>query len=352
SAYDYAFAGCTALEEIDISGLRTGGDHIFDGCEKLTTVTMSSLTHVGKYMFRGCEKLEGIEYYSDIIPDYAFAGCKLLDDFTYSGETLRYFGAYAFANTAIEEFTLPDGIYTVGAHAFEGSSLKKLTFSQDTDVSFGASVFAGCDTVSFDGANVVDGMLVKGDTLVLAPAANGAITSLPSGIKKIGAGAFAGTEITSIDLSGITEIGEYAFAESMLQSVSLDIANIPKGAFQGCTSLRTVTFSNAIVSIGDYAFANCSDLMNNLSLPAVKSVGAYAFYCTPVEGLTANALESIGAYAFYGHNFQSSVKDRAVIVLPALHEVGSFAFARNLDYKGFESNYGSALTSVELGAVT
>lgn len=352
SAYDYAFAGCTALEAIDISGLRTGGDHVFDGCTELTTVTMSSLTHVGKYMFKGCEKLDSVEYYSDVIPDYAFAGCVLLDDFTYSGEALRSLGSYAFADTAITEFTLPGGTYTVGAHAFENcGSLTKLTFTQDADVSFGASVFAGCNPVSLDGANVTDGMFVKGDTLVFAPAASGAVT-LPSGITEIGAGAFAGTGITSVDLTGVSVIGEYAFAESMIESVSLDIASIPEGAFRGCTALEEVTFSNAVVSIGDYAFANCENLMMNLSLPAVTSVGAYAFYCSPVEGLTANALVNIGAYAFYGHNFQSNAKDRAVVTLPALSEVGSFAFAKNPGYIGAASNYGNAFTSVELGAVT
>ena len=354
TAYDYAFAGCTALEEIDLSGLRTAGKHVFDGCTNLETVTVSQTTRFGSYMFNNCEKLTQAEYYGDSIPDYLFNGCTQLASFTFRSDAVSYLGAYAFADTALTQVTLPNGTYKLGDHAFANcANLNTVTLSAKTDVSFGTSVFKDCGAFAFSGASdtlsVVDGALVRGSTLVLVPFASGEYT-IAGGITAIGSVAFAGTAVTSVDLSGISEIGEYAFAESAIQTVDLSGLNVVSdGAFYACASLNDVTFSNATTRIGDYAFAQCGKLAKKIVLPAVTEIGNHAFDSTPIIGITGDQIQSVGNYAFYGHNFITDASN--TVALPALESVGDFAFARNLNYKGSASNYGKGFTAMSLGPV-
>ncbi len=354
TAYDYAFAGCTALEEIDLSGLRTAGKHVFDGCTNLETVTVSQTTRFGSYMFNNCEKLTQAEYYGDSIPDYLFNGCTQLASFTFRSDAVSYLGAYAFADTALTQVTLPNGTYKLGDHAFANcANLNTVTLSAKTDVSFGTSVFKDCGAFAFSGASdtlsVVDGALVRGSTLVLVPFASGEYT-ITGGITAIGSGAFAGTAVTSVDLSGISEIGEYAFAESAIQTVDLSGLNVVSdGAFYACASLNDVAFSNATTRIGDYAFAQCGKLAKKIVLPAVTEIGNHAFDSTPIIGITGDQIQSVGNYAFYGHNFITDASN--TVALPALESVGDFAFARNLNYKGSASNYGKGFTAMSLGPV-
>ena len=282
-------------------GTLTIGRHAFDGCTNLETVTVSQTTRFGSYMFNNCEKLTQAEYYGDSIPDYLFNGCAKLASFTFRSDAVTYFGAYAFADTALTQVTLPNGAYKLGDHAFANcASLNTVTLSAKTDVSFGTSVFKDSGEFTFSGASdtlsVADGALVRGSTLVLVPFASGEYT-IAGGITAIGSGAFAGTAVTSVDLSGISEIGEYAFAESAIQTVDLSGLNVVSdGAFYACASLNDVTFSNATTRIGDYAFAQCGKLAKKIVLPAVTEIGNHAFDSTPIIGITGDQIQSVGNY--------------------------------------------------------
>ena len=71
----------------------------------------------------------------------------------------------------------------------------------------------------------------------------GGIYRVPAGVRKIGAGAFAGnTNITGID-----------FSDSSVEKID-------EGAFKGCTGLTELTIPASIKTIGDSAFENCVNL--------------------------------------------------------------------------------------------
>ena len=83
---------------------------------------------------------------------------------------------------------------------------------------------------------------------------------------------WGGHEVKSVDFSGVVgpaTIGTYAFS--------------------GCTSLKSVTFSNYITGIGDYAFNGCTSL-EVVTLPDdLTSIGDHAFSgCTGLKHLTFN----------------------------------------------------------------
>lgn len=106
---------------------------------------------------------------------------------------------------------------------------------------------------------------------------------------------------TVIVKEGVTHIGNYAFNEGQITSISLpsSLKTIGDYAFYG-TSIQALTIPGKVESIGDYAFFACSEL-KSISIPSsVKTIGDGAFLkCYNLEKVTfASGLRSIGSRAF------------------------------------------------------
>ena len=80
--------------------------------------------------------------------------------------------------------------------------------------------------------------------------------------------------------SGVTSIGDYAFSEcSSLTSVTIpdNVTSIGDRAFEDCSSLTSVTIPDSVTSIGNYAFYHCDNLTSVTIPNSVTSIGDSAF---------------------------------------------------------------------------
>lgn len=80
---DYAFAGCTTLESIDLPNLTSAGNYAFYNCDKLTSISFPNLITVGSYAFSDCNKLTSFDIPNvRSIGDSAFSYCTTLREIT------------------------------------------------------------------------------------------------------------------------------------------------------------------------------------------------------------------------------------------------------------------------------
>ncbi len=84
------------------------------------------------------------------------------------------------------------------------------------------------------------------------------------------------------------------------------------GAFEDCTSLSSIDFSNSLSlqEIGDYAFSGCSKINSNLHFQqSLTSIGNFSFaFCSNlscVDFHSSSSLKTINSYAFFqDHNLE------------------------------------------------
>ena len=78
------------------------------------------------------------------------------------------------------------------------------------------------------------------------------------------------------------------------------VGDIPySGTVPSPTSLIAVTVGSSVTSIGNYAFQGCTSLAS-VSMPAATSIGASAFQgCTSLASVSMPLVTSIGDSAFY-----------------------------------------------------
>lgn len=358
TAYDRVFLGCTSLKSFDMSELHVSGNSVFSGCTSLTTIDTDKYTAIGSGMFSdldyyyqeyvrlgnnygyvtrmrhydACTKLgtEGaITIKTSTVRDNAFENCTGITNVTFDGVSDIVIGSYAFAGcTNLSTFNLANGstVKSLGLHSFD-----------DTEVT------------SFGGES---GAIIRNNTLIKYTGDAEAYT-VPSGITAIGAYAFAGSNVTAVDLSQaqITEIGAYAFAETGITSVEIpaSVVSLGDGVFADCASLTQITFEegSALTAIPAYAFSGTG--ITSITLPAtVRAVGSFALTATPITSFsyapTADAtfgdsvfyncaqLEAItladnirimGDYVFAGCTSLTRV------TLPSLTALGAYTFAGN-----------------------
>lgn len=375
TAGDGAFSECTALASIDISELRVTGSEVFSNCTKLANVTTSKYTNIGTNMFAGCTALKSFVFKGSYLKEGAFNGCSALTSFTFEPEDeFLGIGNYALAGVKISTITLPNGTYSIGESAFEGcSSLKEVVLSSDTVLIGGQSTpFANCEKFgkfSINGESakysIGDGLTVK-DAGVLYNKNKTQILSVPtaktdfellSSVASIADGAFAGSKaISTFDLSGVSEIGKYAFAGSTIKTVTFgSIAALPEGVFANCSKLTDVNGIGGVLRVGAYAFKGTTAL-RSVTLASATSIGDYAFQNSGVTEVVAANVESIGKGAFASSklsvaNFEkaTSIGDRAFAVCNNLTSA-KFGGVSEMGKEVFVSS--SALTNVTFGRGT
>jgi hypothetical protein len=141
-------------------------------------------------------------------------------------------------------------------------------------------------------------------------------------------GAFQGcSTLTSVTIStNVTSIGEQAFCNCYrLASITMStsVVSIGSSAFGNCTSLTSVTIPNSVISIGDGAFGGCTSL-TSVTIPiSVASIGIGAFNsCTRLTNVTIGTnVTSIG----YGA-FNSCTSLTNVVIGTNVTSIGGFAF--------------------------
>lgn len=246
---DYAFYGCSGLTSVVIpEGAKVIGSNAFCGCKSLVSVNIpSSVTAIGAAAFCSCESLTRATLPNGltIIESHAFSETKL-SSVSISG-SVKVIESFAFYyNESLQSVAIPYGTTTIGYGAFWGCTALSSLYISQTVTSIDKYSFAFCTSlqnITVESGNTVyasaDNCLIERHTATLIL---GTLNSqIPWSVKVIGEIAFAGKNITSIDIpEGVKKIDVSAFAQ--------------------CRKLTTVTIPSTIEVIEEYAFSNCTKL--------------------------------------------------------------------------------------------
>ena len=362
-----AFENCPILEQVNISkGVKDLGAHTFANCPKLTNILYDAKKADGSnwddlvFTGAGNGKLRlTISENVEELPTYGIASTSSsrakIDKLIWSNNNKCYsIGNSCFTYTDINKsqvitgydenddpiysnenvFTLPEGLRTISDYAFAGSScpLSKIHFpSTLTSISPNAfekwtnltefniphgtllepGAFTGCsniiniDTSESTRYDFQSGCLTipEDDTLVLATKS---YEGIPSGITILANNSFdALSSLTSIDLNGVTTVGQQTFRDCPnLTSVTMTnntVQSLGNQAFYNCINLSTVTLSTNISEIPAYAFYGTK--LSTLNIPySVKKISEAAFRLntnlTSVSFDAGSNCTELGAQAF------------------------------------------------------
>ncbi len=147
-------------------------------------------------------------------------------------------------------------------------------------------------------------------------------------ITSIGDDAFNGcTSLASITIpDSVTSIGSSAFYNcTSLASVTIpdSVTSIANYAFEGCTSLTSITIPDSVTSIGRSAFSGCTSLASITIPDSVTSIGSSAFKgCTSLTSITIpDSVTRIGEWTFYDCTSLTSIN-----IPDSVTSIGDYAF--------------------------
>ena len=329
SIANYAFAGCSSLTSVTIPDSVTSiGYQAFSQCSSLTSVTIgSSVTSIGTGAFRNCSSLTSVRIPDGVtsIGRETFYRCSSLTSVRIP-DGVTSIGREAFRNCSdLTSVVIPDSVTSIGKGAFNGcSNLKDITFEGDAPA-YDSTSFKG---LSPDAKIIIHSQLGYGKTIDGLPvylSVNGSLSAfagdpLQYELHKSSVSIIDCEEAVSGELvipskykgKPVTSIANYAFEGcSSLTSVTIpdSVTSIGRSAFRNCSSLTSVTIGNSVTSIGDYAFYRCSSLTSVTFGNSVTSIGTTAFYgCTSLTSVTIHdSVTSIGDWAFEGCSSLKSI---------------------------------------------
>lgn len=271
-----AFAGCTNLSKINLpESLQT----INPGAFKDTALTeiqinsnlsdiklgvVAGFLYADSAPFSDCANLTKVQFGEgvDKIPANLFKNCNGLQKLDLSGSNIKEIGTFAFFDCKnLEEVVFNEGMQNLNMGAFAGcESLHSVTLSKNLQVlesihpdSSGLS--SKVTTPPFDRCSSLKNVIL-----------NEAMTVIPPYLFK------NCTALEDIDLSNIAIIGKESFkgctalvgkqqegdSEKILRLISVE--TVGANAFENCTLMKWIVFSDLVTSIEKEVLKGCTGL--------------------------------------------------------------------------------------------
>ena len=325
------------------------GNGAFSYCSVSSVSFGNSLTSIGKSAFYGCSSLTSATIPNGVtsIGEYAFSECIGLASVTIPN-SVTSIGNEAFGLCSLTSVTIPNSVTSIGRGAFLGcSELNSINVASgnthyDSRNNCNAiietssnTLIVGCKQTVIPNSATSIGELAFGVCSSLAS------VTIPNSVTTIEAGAFYGcSSLTSVTIpNSVTSIGYFAFAFcSKMNSINVESGNTYYDSRNNCNAIietssntlisgcKTTVIPDSVTSIGHGAFEGCSSLTSVTIPNGVTSLGVETFYgCDSLQSVVIpNSVTSIGDMAFYGCVNLSSIHNYATT--PAT--LGSYVFER------------------------
>ena len=308
--------------------IDTISDRAFNNSEALTSITIpNNITSIGEQAFYNCDNLK------------EFKGKFATED----GRSLvmgNKIIAYAYASDTT--YTIPDSVTEIGNYTFDGcTNLTSITIPNSVTV-FGHYAFRDCTGELIVNCNIPsttdssDGAFYRSD-----------FTKVTIGDSVTSIGYWAFFDCNSLESIVVAEgnpvydsrEGCNAIIETTTNTliqgckttvISNSVTKIKEYAFDGCTSLESITIPESVIEIGSSAFGNCS---GRLTINSKIVETDYTYNNCPSSNWLQNSkftelilgdnIEKIGERAFSQCNTLTSVT-----IPNSITSIGNDAFLR------------------------
>ncbi len=263
-----AFRGCTDLEHIDLTRVRSIGARAFSHCNSLNVNEING--KISRDAFYGTH-LDNVKYIAERarLENFAFYGCRELKNIEICGTFFDNLGVSAFGwCEALEQagpFNAPrifedpnKKSVKIGAYAFNGcTKLKRVEFHGAWDTAEAQGAFQSCRSLEelvldVEGSCIPNSFAVECVNL----------TRLSGHFTTVGEKAFMSClSLAEFDFSDVTSVGNSAFFRVPIETAYLkNVREIGKAAFSQCKELKRVYIGKDCRKIESFAFSDCEKL--------------------------------------------------------------------------------------------
>lgn len=247
----YSFFECSNLKRISCTSSETIskiGISAFENCTTLEMVSLNSngVTEISNRAFYGCKNMDfssNAFTYVEKIGNYAFDGCLVFGSLTDedgnpyinfdNNSVIKNVGSYAFNGTKIKSANFNSTLTTIGDGAFNDCSELKEIIVPSSVSSYGSYPFDGCSALKK--IQIFSSAVTSFDKDNYGGGANLEYLSIPC-------------NVNNNDLRGLV------YLKTVILNPTGDIT-LSANAFEDCSNLQTFECSKNVTSIGQYAFA-------------------------------------------------------------------------------------------------
>lgn len=314
----YVFGGRSAVPSSLKTVVITGGTKIqmnaFNNCSNITSITLpDSVTAIGE---------------KDAANGSAFGGCTSLESITIGANNTVFSGQggilYNKQKTEIVHVplaikgavTLPNSLVFIGWNAFKGCTAITSIAIPDSVTSIAGYAFSGC--ASLASVTIPQGV-IKIESGAFRNCTSLKSITIPDSVTTVAYDAFEGCAIES---ATIPAIACGYIRNSALETVVINGGDsISAWAFEGCSSLTSLTIPDSVTSIGEHAFAGCANLAEIKGAKNVATIGQDALTGTAFLDDMLNQSDGV---AYWGSVLfaakpdisECTVKEGTVTIMP------------------------------------